>query len=213
MTGKEILYIGDPMCSWCWGFAPVIASIYDEFSKKIPISLTLGGLHAYDNFPMSEDYKSKIKHHWEDVNKMTGANFDYRFFDRKEFILDTEPACRAVVTVKHLRKGKEISFYEKISRSFYLENRDTTNINTFKSICIEEDLNFTEFSIIFHSDEVKKKTAEDFAYTKAIGVNGFPTLIAKDNEKLALISSGYQPYSILQPIIKNWINHNSKIRF
>ena len=206
MTGKEILYFGDPMCSWCWGFAPVIDNICEEFSKKIPISLTLGGLHAYDNFPMSGEYKANIKHHWEDVNKMTGAKFDYRFFDREEFILDTEPACRAVVAVKNLEKGKEISFYEKISRSFYSENKDTTNIDTYKSICAEENLDFTEFSIIFHSGEIKKKTAEDFAYTKSIGVSGFPTLIAKDNEKLSLLSSGYQPYSILQPIIKNWIN-------
>ena len=61
MTGKEILYFGDPMCSWCWGFAPVIDNICEEFSKKIPISLTLGGLHAYDNFPMSGEYKANIK--------------------------------------------------------------------------------------------------------------------------------------------------------
>tara|TARA_B110000444_G_C18773561_1_gene563802 strand:+ start:465 stop:1094 length:630 start_codon:yes stop_codon:yes gene_type:complete len=209
MTDKEILYIGDPMCSWCWGFAPVITNIYEEFSKKIPISLTLGGLHAHDNFPMSEEYKANIKHHWEDVNKMTGATFDYRFFDREGFILNTEPACRAVVAVRHMRKSKEISFYEKISRSFYSENKDTTNIKTYKSLCIEEGLDFKEFSLIFHSDEIKRKTAEDFAYTKNIGVSGFPTLIAKDNEKLALISSGYQPYSILQPIIKNWMHNNS----
>ena len=44
---KEILYFGDPMCSWCWGFAPVLKSIYEDFKADAPLSIVVGGLHAY----------------------------------------------------------------------------------------------------------------------------------------------------------------------
>ena len=80
---NEIIYIGDPMCSWCWGFAPVIKSIHKDFEREAPVSLILGGLHAHDAFPMDEDYKANIKHHWQDVNRTTGAVFDYRFLIEK----------------------------------------------------------------------------------------------------------------------------------
>ena len=31
MIIKEIIYVGDPMCSWCWGFAHTIQEIYKTF--------------------------------------------------------------------------------------------------------------------------------------------------------------------------------------
>lgn len=205
---KEIIYIGDPMCSWCWGFAGVINLIHRDFNNKAPLSIVLGGLHAFDDFPMSVDYKKKIRHHWEDVNKATGAVFDYRFFDRDGFILDTEPACRAVVTIRKIRPNFALSFYESISRSFYSENKDTTDLGTYKPLVEDLNVNFKEFEKKFHSDEVKAETINDFSFTKRIGVNGFPTVLVKESKKLALLTTGYQPYQSLKPAIKNWLNND-----
>ena len=120
---KEIIYFGDPMCSWCWGFAPVIARIDEVYRDRAPVSIVVGGLHAFDDFPMSAEYKASIRHHWEDVNKATGAEFDYGFFDRNGFILDTEPACRSVVTARQFDPGKSLEFYESVSRNFYFETK------------------------------------------------------------------------------------------
>ncbi|MDC0196592.1 DsbA family protein [Gammaproteobacteria bacterium] len=203
---RAIVYIGDPMCSWCWGFAPVISSIYKDFKNEAPLSIVLGGLHAYDDFAMSNDYKSNIRHHWEDVNKATGAVFDYQFFERDNFILDTEPACRAVVTVRQIKPNIVLSFYEAISRSFYSENKDTTSLKTFRELAGKFNIDPDEFDQRFNSEQVKTETNNDFQFSKKIGVTGFPTLLLKEGEKLALLTAGYQPYQNLEPIIKDWLN-------
>ena len=203
---KEIIYIGDPMCSWCWGFSPVINAIRHDFNHEAPLSIILGGLHAYDDFPMSNDYKTNIRHHWQDVNTATGAIFDYRFFDRDKFILDTEPACRAVVTIRQIKPESVLLFYESISRSFYSENKDTTVLKTFKLLVEELEIDFKEFNKKFNSEHTKVETENDFRFSKKIGVTGFPTLLVKEDETLTLLTAGYKPYKTLRPVIENWLN-------
>jgi len=207
---NEILYFGDPMCSWCWGFAPVLNAIEKKFGDEAPVSVIVGGLHAYDNFPMTKTYKANIKHHWEDVNKATGALFDYTFFNRDGFVLDTEPACRAVVTARLMNKSILIPFYKSISRSFYSENKDTTDLKQFKSLAEEVGLDFVDFSKIYNQLKTKENTRNDFNFTKKIGVTGFPTVIIKEDEKMALLTAGYQSFQNIEPKIEAWLSNGLK---
>ena len=208
---KEIIYFGDPMCSWCWGFAPTIGKICREYINEAPLTITTGGLHAYDTDPMSDAYKATIRHHWEEVNRPTGAQFDYSFFDRKIFVLDTEPACRAVVIVRKMVKTKTLKFYESISRSFYEENKDTTDVNTLTVLVENAGLDVQEFRQLFESDRLKQAALEDFRYSQRLGITGFPTILAKEEEanrhNLALISAGYQPFEKINPVIDHWLKY------
>ena len=38
-TDAEFVYVGDPMCSWCWGFAPVLDQLAGHYA--IPIRIVL----------------------------------------------------------------------------------------------------------------------------------------------------------------------------
>ena len=205
MTTKEIIYVGDPMCSWCWGFAHTVEVIYKTFNDRAPLNIRLGGLHAYDTDPMSDSYKATIRHHWEDVNRATGAPFDYDFFDREGFVLDTEPACRAVITMRSFDKDKTLPFYEAISRSFYSENKDTTDVETFKRLCEEVGADPDEFEKKFSSDEYKELTKVDFIFCQRIGATGFPSMLVKEDETYAMLTSGYQSFENLAPILERWI--------
>ena len=41
MDGPNLIYFADPMCSWCYGFSPVVAQIRREFGRGLPIRLAL----------------------------------------------------------------------------------------------------------------------------------------------------------------------------
>lgn len=43
MSEKEIIYIGDPMCSWCWGFSPVLDQIRETYGAMAPVRVIVGG--------------------------------------------------------------------------------------------------------------------------------------------------------------------------
>jgi len=95
---KHLVYFADPMCSWCYGFAPVIAELAERFEERLPLQMVMGGLRAGNTTPMRTEDKAYIRSAWTNVNQATGQPFDFHFLEREGFVYDTEPACRAVVT-------------------------------------------------------------------------------------------------------------------
>ena len=209
---KEIIYVGDPMCSWCWGFAPVLQQIEHEYNNDAPLRLVVGGLHAFDTDPMSEKYKATIKHHWEQVSEATGQPFDYAFFERKGFVLNTEPACRASVVVRSMKPDSLLSFYERIHKGFYLENQDTTIIETFLDYAAKEGIDAEAFTELFESEPIKQETMDDFSWCQRVGVTGFPTVVLREDETMAALTVGYQPWSAIKPVLDAWISGDLSVK-
>ena len=56
----HLLYIADPMCSWCYGFAPVIEAIAAHFGERLPVRIMVGGLRAGNTKAMAQSDKDYI---------------------------------------------------------------------------------------------------------------------------------------------------------
>lgn len=209
---REIIYVGDPMCSWCWGFSPVLQKIVDKYSETAPMRLVVGGLHAFDTDPMNDEYKARIRHHWEQVAEATGQPFNYAFFDRKGFVLDTEPACRASVVVRSMKPDSLLSFYERIHKGYYVEDTDTTKLETFIDYADKEGIDKNAFAEAFDSEEAKQETINDFTWCQQSGVTGFPTVVLREDDTLAALSVGYQPFDSLEPILDSWVSGELSVK-
>src|SRR6056297_315962 len=95
-----LVYLADPMCSWCWGFSPVIEQIVEQYGDEARIRVLAGGLYPGTTEPMTHHFKAAVREHWQHVNRRAGQPFDFGFFDRDRFVYDSEPPCRALVTVR-----------------------------------------------------------------------------------------------------------------
>lgn len=204
MSVKEIIYVGDPMCSWCWGFAPVLRQIRDHYDAVAPMRVIVGGLHAFETEPMSDPYKATIRSHWEQVAAATGQPFNYAFFDRQGFVLDTEPACRATVTVRNIKPGSVWSFYESIHKGYYVEDSDTTALTTFMAYAEREGVDGAQFRGMFESDAMRQETLADFAWCQQSGITGFPTMVLHEDQYMAALTIGYRPFDALKPTLDAW---------
>lgn len=211
-TEKEIIYVGDPMCSWCWGFSPVLQQIVSEYSEAAPLRLIVGGLHAFDTDPMNDQYKATIKHHWEQVAEATGQPFNYAFFEREGFVLDTEPACRATVVVRNMKPDALLSFYERIHKGYYVEDTDTTALETFLDYAAKEGIDQAAFKETFESEAAKQETMDDFGWCQQAGVTGFPTVVLREDETLAALTVGYQPFDSLKPVLDAWVSGDLSVK-
>ena len=115
ISRPHLLYIFDPMCSWCYGFAPVIEAIAEHFGDRLPVKLMVGGLRAGNTVAMTAKDRDYIRGAWTRVGAASGQPFDFAFFDREHFVYDTEPACRAVVTVRSMAPDKALAFKAAVS--------------------------------------------------------------------------------------------------
>ena len=202
---REILLIVDPMCSWCWGFSPTIGATAEEFAGQALIFPIVGGLRPLTEDPMTGQAKAEVRHHWADVEKASGQSFDYSFFDRDGFIYDTEPACRALVTVRTLKPEAALGFLAAQHRAFYAENRDITDAAVLAELAETAGVDRDAFLAAFPTRKLIYLTATDFFRSQSMGVTGFPTVVLRSEGNLSLLTAGFQPFAALKPQLENWI--------
>lgn len=207
MKGPHLVYIADPMCSWCWGFSPAIEAIQARFGATLPIRLLLGGLRPGTDKAMDSSDRADVREHWEHVHEASGQNFDFGFFDRAHFVYDTEPASRAVVVMR--RRGMDVGLaaLKRIHAAFYAENRDVTDGDTLAALAAELGMDAAGFRADFQDESARRETREDFAIARDAGVRGFPTLIAGTGEdgQYALVTNGFQPATRIVPALEHWL--------
>ena len=203
---KHLLYVADPMCSWCYGFAPVIEGLADHFGETLPIGLLMGGLRAGNTKPMTDVDKRTIAGHWRNVAERTGQPFDFGLFQRQGWIYDTEPACRAVVTMRLLNPRLALGYKTSVQHAFYAENRDTTDPEVLADIAADAGVDRAIFHAELTSPEARSATARDFRTAQEAGIRGFPTLLAGDGTgKYMLITNGYRPLDGLPDALETWL--------
>ena len=62
----HLLYIADPLCSWCYGFGPELGRLLAR-KPGIRLDLVMGGLRAGNREPASATFKAMIHEHWTHV--------------------------------------------------------------------------------------------------------------------------------------------------
>ena len=201
MTSPHLIYFADPLCSWCWGFSPVIDTIREEFGPSLPIRLILGGLRPGTTEPLTETSRNEIREHWEHVHEASGQPFDFSFFERNGFIYDTEPASRAVVAMRRRSMSDALVLLKRTHAAFYAENRDVTDEQVLADLAAEVGCDREVFLQAFRSEEIRKETWGDFQIAQNAGVRGFPCLAsgADEGAEYSLVTMGYQPAERILP--------------
>lgn len=196
---SEVIFVGDPMCSWCYGFGPELTKLREEL-KGVPFSMIMGGLRDGEIFD-----EAKLKNHlgyWQAVHNATGLPFDDSALSQENFNYTTEPACRAVVTVRSLDKSKEYEMYSALQKAFYAEGRDVTQDDVLVEIAESVGVDKTLFAEQFQSVGMHKAAAADKQKARTYGVSSFPTLIIIDKQGHMSQIRGYKKYEELVALIK-----------
>lgn len=202
---KHFLYVADPMCSWCWGFSPVIDKIADSFGAKAPVRVMVGGLRPGTTHAMRGKDKDYIRDHWKHVQEASGQPFDFAFFDQEGFVYDTEPACRAVVTARKLDEAKVLPFLARLHRAFYVENHNTADDGVLADIAGDFGFDRDEFFQTHTSPDMREETQGDFWFAQQSGITGFPTLLAVEDQQATLVTAGYLPWDALEKPLAGWV--------
>ena len=191
------------MCSWCWGFAPVIDELHRTLGDEYRFSLVLGGLRAKGEMSWDERSKEYLKGHWEQVSQRTGQAFSDRLFEKESFDYDTYPACKAVITVRELFGMQRAFVYlHAIQEAFYTSAEDITNIeiliDLLGSVASDKEL----FRAFFESERAQLLMEHDFAKARSMGANAFPSVVVIDEEGHMVCQKGYRSLLEMRKLLK-----------
>ena len=191
----RLYYFADPMCSWCYGFAPVMDKLRKAFGAQFDIRLVMGGLRPGKLAePMTPARARLMRQHWREVAKMTGQPFEDDIFKRDEFVYNTEPAAKAVIVMERLAPEHAYDYYHEIQRGFYAHSQDITSPEVLANFARRFDVSATDFATAFASEEAHKETWGQFTFSASLGVKGFPALVLEEAGQYMLLLRGWQPF-------------------
>ncbi|MEX2550517.1 MAG: DsbA family protein [Nitriliruptoraceae bacterium] len=200
----EFVYVGDPMCSWCWGFAPALERLEGHY--KIPLRTVMGGLRtgpAADE--MDEAARQQLATYWDGVAERTGQPFTHASLQRDGWRYDTEPSCRAVVTMRELAPADTLRWVARLHRAFYVEGVDITDLQVFPDLLEGFDVEPERYRTLLTDPRTRERTQEDFAEAGRYGAAGFPTLLFRDGEELGIVTRGFVDWDALEPALTRWL--------
>jgi len=201
MNMPILWYFADPMCSWCWGFSPVIETLREAYRDRTRIALVLGGLRPGETAPLTAAGREDILHHWHQVHERTGQPFRFEAALPQGFVYDTEPAARAVVTVGGLDPALIFPLFKAIQTAFYAAGRDVTQPDVLAGLAADLGVDNGAFMQAFYSDAARARTQAHFRQARQAGVRGFPALILQQDELLHPVGNGCQPLDAVRTAI------------
>jgi len=205
MTTHTLIYVADPMCSWCWGFSPVLEEIRRLYQGRVTFQLMLGGLRPGNTERFDESRRAYILQHWHAVHERTGQPFNFGFQMGPTFTYDTEPASRATVVIRQFAPGKEWEFLKRIQEAFYVQNADVTQADTLEGVAVVSGMEASSFREAYHDPHTKQLLWEEFDQSRQLGVSGFPTLLGREGPSLAVLMHGYQNVGALRVVIEQFL--------
>jgi len=194
----RLLCFFDAMCSWCYGFAPQMDKIANHFGNRLEYLTFTGGLRPFNREPVSDEMRDKLLETWRRIEELTGQPFGGELMLDQDFIYDTEPASRAIVTMRHAQPSQDYSYYLTIQKAFYERGEDITREDTLAGYASVFGVPAERFQELFHSEAIKQAVLNDFGVAKQFGIEGFPTLIlhrtdGKNPHAMLLVGQGYTP--------------------
>lgn len=204
-SDMKLIYIGDPMCSWCYGIAPQLEEVIEVQSEKMEVVFIMGGLRPHFDKKMIE-MKSFLSQHWQEVNQATSQPFNYGILNDKVMAYDTEPPCRAVVTVRNIKPEIVDQFFKLTQEQFYVDNMDMNAASSYHKNLKTLDIDISVFDAQFSSEDMQKATANDFVQAQKLGVNSFPTILLEYNGQVHKVCNGYRKAAEINAIIDNIIS-------
>jgi putative protein-disulfide isomerase len=198
----HLIYVADPMCSWCYGFGLELKGLLDTLPYA-RLDIVVGGLRAFNTEIMDAEKRNMILGHWQHVEEASGLPFTRNGMSQAGFIYNTEPACRTVVAARTLADDMPASaildVFHAIQHAFYAEGKDVTNLHLLAEIAAEalnksagaDSFDVESFYETLTAPMTMAETRQDFAQTQHWGVNGFPVLLLAHDDSLHMIANGY----------------------
>lgn len=194
----KLIFAGDPMCSWCYGFVPELKAL-SERHAVLPLTIMVGGVRAGATDLLDDTGKQFRLAHWARVEEKSGLPFNREaFLARENFVYNTEPVCRAVVTARRLApEANQLLVFEALQRAFYVGGRDTTDGAELAMVAVGalqqqgEKMTVSAFHDAWKDPETITATAAEFMQVRSLGISSFPQLLLEVEGRIIKLGQGY----------------------
>jgi putative protein-disulfide isomerase len=197
-----LIYVHDPMCSWCWGFEPTRQKIFAAIAGRMQIRRMVGGLAPDSDAPMPEAMRSMLQQTWQRIEQMIpGTEFNFDFWQKCSPRRSTYPANRAVIAAREQGDEFDAQMTARIQQAYYLEARNPSDNSTLIELATDIGLDSERFATSLVADATQQKLIAEIQATREMGIDSFPSLAVQKADGLRHIGLNYtRPEAMLREI-------------
>jgi len=183
MTAEARLYYAhDPMCSWCWAFAPIWDKLEREiathFPEKIRVEKLLGGLAPDSDERMPEAMQQHLQETWATIQqRVPGTQFNFDFWHLCKPRRSTWRACRAVIAARNQEQQFDSLMTWAIQQAYYLRAKNPSNRDTLVTLAADIGADYELFAKELDSDATRAHHLKEMQLVRKLGIQGFPSLV------------------------------------
>lgn len=172
-----LVYVHDPMCSWCYGFGPTWDALKARLPHGLPVVSILGGLAEDSAVPMPAEMVEHLKATWERIEAVCGVPFDLSYWSqtppppRTTFI-----SCRAVIAAEQIA-GQGEAFGKRIQQAYYQEAQNVWDAEVLTALAVQSGFREAAFVEALHADKTRQLHEEQRALAARLQVEGYPALL------------------------------------
>ncbi|WP_026898341.1 DsbA family protein [Daejeonella oryzae] len=209
MKPYKIIYIFDALCTWCYGFSPVIKGLYDIFGSKFEFEVLSGGMILNERAGSHADPSQAINASYPNVESTTGITFGKAFLDHLEkgmINYSSEKPSIALSVFKTFQPEKAVLFAHDLQQSIYFDGKDPNSTELYRYLAVNFGIDPDEFESMLLQENYKDAAYYDFALVKQLQVESYPAVLVQENEsKFFLIAKGFTDFETLELRLNNVI--------
>ncbi len=187
-----LIYVHDPMCSWCWGFETVRKQLFKAVSGKINIRRLVGGLAPDSMELMPESMQLFLQQTWKKIEQtIPGTHFNFDFWTQCSPRRSTYPSNRAVIAARLQGAEFDELITTRIQQAYYQEAKNPSDNSTLIKLATDVGLNPQQFKNDISSDIVDQMLGEEIHLTRVLGMNSFPSLAIEKEGEVSHVNLNY----------------------
>ena len=188
----RLIYVHDPMCSWCWGFRPTLRQLRELLPTQLTFTTLLGGLAEDSDQPMPAEMQRSLQTTWRTIqHRIPGTRFNFDFWRDCRPRRSTWPACRAVIAARTLDREAESPMIEAIQHAYYLQSKNPSDNATLVALAESIGLHTTQFAKLLNAGETQQALNAEMQQARTLGATSFPSLRLQEGDTTWPIATDY----------------------
>ncbi|TMP20808.1 DsbA family protein [Pseudoalteromonas sp. S2721] len=188
----KLIYVYDPMCSWCWGFRETWLKLQAAIGDKLAIEYKVGGLAPDSDEPMRKEMQQFLQQTWQRIEQQLGTPFNHEFWHTAQPRRSTYPACRAVLVARQQNKEQEMLY--AIQKAYYLDAQNPSYISTLASLAEQIGLEKNAFLKEIESEKINSLLMDEINQARSLPIQGFPSLVLENKGLFTAVPVNYQDW-------------------
>ena len=202
-----LIYVADPLCGWCYGFAPVVEKLKMAYAQQLDWQYLVGGMAVGEHAKPMLEVAAHIRASLQPITERTGAVFSKAFYEKllseTEAWYDSILPCAAMVYFKnHWKRPVWTDVLAVYHQGIFVDGLAPSSDALLERAAHVAGVPYDGLWEAILAEENQAHLRAEFDASKALNVTAFPGLVLKQTDgTLYPVIEGYASFDRVSALL------------